>query len=324
MRKQTRGIGARPGVCHRIAMALACLLALLFPAFVVAQADIAPLTSTSTVNWVTGDVVANTSFCVESFDEAADKKSTFPIPYRVTASIGGAATPFSLANAAGATIPATLTWTDLVASTTTTLAPAVSTPLTMTGKVATCPGGNNARLTITVTNAVLGAAAAGTYTRTFTVVINNNGGGRKTRTATVTLSIVIPATIRISNVSDFALGVFDTVNDLVTSDTMCVYRTTGTLFGITATGSGAGGAFTLASGARTMPYQVTWQDTLGSQQLTAGVQLSGRGNAVNADATCNGGATNNVTVTVRVTAATLSSSFAGNYSGVLSLMVAPQ
>lgn len=324
MRKAERRFEGEPRAAHRFAAICAGVFVLLCSAFASAQMDMSPLTATSTVNWTSGDVVFQTNFCAESFNEAPDKKSSTPIPYSVTGSIGGAATPFSLVNGTGQTVAASLVWTDLVAGTNTTLAPAVATPMTMSGKLAGCPGGNNGRLTITVPGSALGTSVSGTYSRSFTIDLNNNGSGRTRRTATVTLSIVIPATIRISNVSDFTLGLFDGVNDLVGADTMCVYKNAGNLFGITASGSGGGGAFLLSSGAQALPYSVTWQDTLGTATLTAGTQLSGRGNAFTANATCNGGASNNVTVTVRVLASNLSLALPGTYSGVLTLMVAPQ
>lgn len=289
-----------------------------------AQMDIAPLTVTNTVNWSVGDVVQQASFCVESFDEAPDKKSSTPIPFSITASIGGAATPFSLVNGAGQTIPATLTWTDSLLGDF-SLSPAVPTTMTLTGKLAGCPGGNNGLLTISVLNADLGAALPGTYTRAFTIEANNLGGGRRRRSATVTLSVVIPAIIRISNISDLVLGTFDGVNDLVASDTVCIYKNGGTLYGITATGSGAGAAFTVENGGAMAPYSVDWQDATGTVSLVTGVQASNRGNAFNVNGTCNGGAADNATLTVRILAADLLTAMQpGLYSGVLTLMVVPQ
>lgn len=290
-----------------------------------AQIDLAPLSTTRTVSWVSGDVVEQVILCVESFQEAPDKKAANPIPYAVNVSIGGGTAPFTLATAAGQTVPVQVSWTDLISSSTQTLAPLVNTANTLTGRLAACPGGSNARLNLQVLNSALGSALPGTYSRTFAVDVSNLGSGRSRRAGNVTLSLTIPASIRISDISDLVLGTFNGVNDLVASDPVCIYKNGGTLFGITASGSGMAGAFTLANGAATVPYAVTWQDTTGTVTLAPGVQAANRGTAFTANTTCNSGASNNATVTVRITAANLlTAQQPGLYSGVLTLMVVPQ
>lgn len=303
-------------------LARACLmLAAAAPAL--GQMDLSPLTVTNTVNWTSGDVVQTASFCVESFEEAPDKKSAVTTPYSVNASIGGGTAPFTLANGAGQTVPVSITWTDTIANTTTTLSPGVTTPRTLTGRLAGCPGGNNGLLTLTVLNANLGALPAGTYTRTFAVEASNVGSGRSRRTANVTLSVVIPAIIRISGIADLNLGTFNGTSNLSLADGVCIYRNGGSLYGVMATGNGAGSSFRLANGAVSVPYTVTWQDTLGTVSLTSGVQANGRGNANVTSPTCGG--VNNATFTVTVTAANLLTALQpGAYGGVLTLMVIPQ
>jgi hypothetical protein len=301
---------------------LACLcLGWVLPAC--AQLDIAPLTVTRSINWIASDVVEQVSFCVESFQEAADKKSASPIPFAISASIGGAATPFTLANGAE-TVPVSMTWTDVPTASTITLTPDVATPSTLTGKLANCPGGNNGLLTLTVLNADLGAVPAGTYTRTFAIEAFNLGSGRPGRRANVTLSVMIPPVIRISNIDDLVLGTFDGVSNMSAADTVCIYKNGGNLYGITASGSGAGGAFTINNGSAVVPYALSWQDNLGTVALAAGVQAANRGNAVTASPSCSGGAADNATVTVIIQAADLmSAQQPGLYSGVLTLMVVP-
>lgn len=306
----------------RLAPLLAGVLAAALAPVARAQLDLAPLTVTRAITWTGGDVAEQFSYCVESFQEAPDKKSSTTIPYAVTASIGGATTPFSLANAAGQAVPANLEWTDTIAGATFTLAPAVPTATTLTGRLAACPGGNNGQLTVRVSAISLGAALPGTYSRALTVEASNLGSGRSRRAGTLTLAITIPTIVRISNINDLVLGAFDGINDLVNSDTVCIYKNVGTTYSITATGNGAGGAFTLSSGPSVAPYSVTWQDNFGSLALTAGVKASNRGNAVSSG-DCNGGTTNNATVTVRMTAPSLRTVPAGTYTGVLTLRVEP-
>lgn len=308
-RKQQRSLLALLAVCLALPAA--------------AQIDLVPLNSTHAFTWSTGDVSAQVSLCVESFQEAPDKKSSNVVGYDISASIGGTA-PFTLANANGQTIPASLTWTDTLAGTTSALAPEVA--LTgQTGALAACPGGNNGLITIVILNAELGAAPQGTYTRQFAVEVSNGGSGRSRRRGNVTISVTIPPVIRVSDINDLVLGTFDGISNMAGSDTVCVYMNGGTLYSITASGSGAGSAFSIANGSSIVPYAVTWQDTLGTAALASGVQAANRGNAFTADTSCNGGAGNNATVTVTLQAADLLTAMQpGLYSGVLTLMVAPQ
>jgi hypothetical protein len=94
-------------------------------------------------------------------------------------------------------------------------------------------------------------------------------------------------------------------------------------YSVTATGNGAGGAFTLASGPRTLPYEVRWADaanqTTGTQ-LTAGVATAGFGNA-STNQTCGGGDTASLIVTI--TGNSLATASAGSYTGVLSITITP-
>lgn len=308
--------------CSRLSPCLAGLLAAALVPAARAQMDLAPLNVTRAVTWTSGDVTEQVSYCIESFLEAPDKKSSTTIPYNVMASIGGATTPFSLANAAGQTVPASLEWTDTVAGTVFVLAPAVATGNTLTGRLSACPGGNNGLLTLRITATSLAAAIPGTYSRAFTVEASNLGGGRSRRSGSVTLGVTIPTVVRISDINDLMLGAFDGINDLVASDTVCIYKNSGTTYSITASGNGAGGAFTLSNGAGVAPYSVTWQDTLGSLPLTAGVRASNRGNAVSSG-DCNGGSSNNATFTVRMTAPILRTVQPGAYTGVLTLLLEP-
>lgn len=288
------------------------------------QMDLVPRNQTATVNWSAGNVQQAFNYCAESFEEAPDGRAETVIPYAATFSIGGGTAPLTLASGAN-TLPVTATWRDLYAGIDTILSPGVATTMTQSGAFPNCPGGSNGRLTLGVAAANIAVVPAGTYSRTFSLLVENAGGGRRSRSGNVTFSLVIPSLVKLSNVSDFALGTFDGQNDLVASDTMCVYRNGATAFGITATGSGAGGAFTLAGGAGVLPYSVSWQDSLGTVTLAAGVAQNARGNAYNLNADCNAGAADNVTVTVRATAANLTTVPAtGLYSGVLTLIVSAQ
>jgi hypothetical protein len=137
---------------------------------------------------------------------------------------------------------------------------------------------------------------------------------------------------RISGLSDVNYGTINSFVDQTNSQNVCVYsafRFFGFPFArpysVTATGNGAGGAFTLASGPQTLPYEVRWADaanqTTGTQ-LTAGVTESGFGNA-STNQNCAGGGGENASLIVTITGTSLQTANAGSYSGVLSITITP-
>ncbi len=112
-------------------------------------------------------------------------------------------------------------------------------------------------------------------------------------------------------------------SDLTGSDNVCVYSNNGG-FNITATGSGAGNAFTLAGGGTTVPYAVEWANTSGALSgtgMTSGTPLNSQ-TATFAGPDCGGGT--NTTVLINVSQVDLGDAPAAAYSGVLTLLVAPQ
>jgi hypothetical protein len=135
---------------------------------------------------------------------------------------------------------------------------------------------------------------------------------------------------RVSGLSDVNYGTINSFVDQTNSQNVCVYSgfqifiwTFPRPYSVTATGSGAGGAFTLASGPRTLPYEVRWADaanqTTGTQ-LTAGVTTAGFDNSQTSQ-TCAGG--ENASLIVTVTGTSLQTASAGSYSGVLSITITP-
>lgn len=134
---------------------------------------------------------------------------------------------------------------------------------------------------------------------------------------------------RITGLADVNYGTINAFVDQTNSQNVCVYSAFNFFFQFTrpysvlATGSGAGGAFTLASGPRTLPYEVRWADAANQStgtQLTAGVTAAGFGNASN-NQTCNG--TENASLIVTITGTSLATASAGSYSGVLSITIVP-
>jgi hypothetical protein len=135
---------------------------------------------------------------------------------------------------------------------------------------------------------------------------------------------------RITGLADVNYGTINSFVDQSNSQNVCIYSAF-RIFGfpfvrdysVTATGNGTGGAFTLASGPRTLPYEVRWADaanqTTGTQ-LTAGSTVSGFGNASTSQ-TCTGG--ENASLIVTITGTSLATASAGSYSGVLSITIVP-
>lgn len=135
---------------------------------------------------------------------------------------------------------------------------------------------------------------------------------------------------RITGLADVNYGTINSFTDQTNSQNVCVYSVF-VIFGfpirrnysVVATGSGTGGAFTLASGPRTLPYEVRWADAANQTTgtlLTSGATATGFGNA-STNQTCTGG--ENASLIVTIAGASLATASAGTYSGVLSITIVP-
>lgn len=137
--------------------------------------------------------------------------------------------------------------------------------------------------------------------------------------------------VRISRLSDVAFGTVVNLNaDSILSQSLCLYSKSppGNYYSITATGSGAGGAFVLASGADSLPYEVQWSDSPGQSvgaQMQANQPLTGQQTTAggkSSDICAASPLTASLIVVLRSTA--LAAATSGTYSGTLTLFVAPQ
>ncbi len=151
------------------------------------------------------------------------------------------------------------------------------------------------------------------------------GSAGSTSTGSITITITIPSLTRISALNDIALGTWSGSGPLSGRDNaICVWSSTGG-YSVTATGSGAGGAFQLASGANRVDYTVQWAQTGGATSgaaMTQGAALTGR--TTSATATdCSTGAASTAGVFVSISVAELSSTPAGTYNGTLQLLITP-
>ena len=151
----------------------------------------------------------------------------------------------------------------------------------------------------------------------------NQGTLGATSQGDLTITLNIDPLVQISRIDDIPLGAYTGGGDMTGADNLCVYTNNGG-YDITASGSGTGGAFELAQGLNTIPYTVEWATSAGAGSgtgLTSGTPLAGLGGTFS---TPDCGATDNAQVIVTVSNTDLGAAPTGPYSGVLTLMVAPQ
>ena len=134
--------------------------------------------------------------------------------------------------------------------------------------------------------------------------------------------------VRITALTDLAFSTIANVSvDSSRSESVCVYSTSPTSgYHVTATGTGIGGAFTLASGANRLAYDVQWNRQPGQSsgtQLTAGVPLTGLVSSATQQQ-CTSGPTTSASLIVVLRSAALSAARAGIYTGTLTLLIAPE
>ena len=158
---------------------------------------------------------------------------------------------------------------------------------------------------------------------------STQGSFGATSSGSVTINASVPGRVRISGLSDVTFANVDPSVAAVDAQSVCVWSNTSTRgYSITASGSGAASAFTLASGALpVVPYTVQWAPTSGQSSgtsLTAGTALTGQtSTAINSD--CSAGPSASASLVVSVGSPTLQSMTAGvTYNGTLTLVVAPE
>lgn len=160
-------------------------------------------------------------------------------------------------------------------------------------------------------------------------VASTQGSFGATSTGSVTINASVPGRVRISGLSDVTFTNADPSVAASNPQNVCVWSNTSTRgYTVTATGSGAANAFTLASGALPpVPYTVEWAPSSGQTSgtsLTAGTALAGQtSTAINAD--CSAGPAASASLVVSMGSSTLQGMTAGvTYNGTLTLVVAPE
>lgn len=149
-----------------------------------------------------------------------------------------------------------------------------------------------------------------------------------TSTGSITITASVPNRARISGLSDVAFTSQDPNTAASSAQNVCVWSNTATKgYTVTATGSGAANAFTLANAALTVPYSVQWNASSGQTSGTALVTGTASAGLVSTatQQTCASGPATTSSLVVGIGTADLGGmQSATTYTGTLTLVVAPQ
>jgi hypothetical protein len=147
-------------------------------------------------------------------------------------------------------------------------------------------------------------------------------------TGSVSISASIPNRIQLTGLADVAFTNQDPSVAAANAQSVCVWSNTNTKgYYVTASGSGAASAFTLANGALTVPYSVEWAGTSGQTSgsaLVAATALHGLTSTAT-NPTCSSGPGSSASLIVRISSTNLQAMQAAtSYTGTLTLVVAPE
>ncbi len=138
--------------------------------------------------------------------------------------------------------------------------------------------------------------------------------------------------VRISGLSDVAFGtITNFASDDVSSQSVCVYSKSPPQnhYSVTANGSGSGGTFVLSSATGTLAYEVQWNatanETVGTQ-LLANQALTGQQAVAGGPSAddCSKGPPTTASLIVILRSAAIIAASSGDYTGTLTLLVAPE
>lgn len=137
-----------------------------------------------------------------------------------------------------------------------------------------------------------------------------------TSTGSVNITATIDDLVNISRLDDLDMGSLSPSN-LTATEAFCIYRNGTGAYQITATGSGTGGSFAVTDGSIDLPYVLN----INGSSVSPGTPLSGTG-ANQTSIVC--GATDNASLTIGFNSTEIAAANTGLYSGVLTLIVAPE
>ncbi|URD60179.1 hypothetical protein M8312_10310 [Sphingomonas sp. KRR8] len=131
--------------------------------------------------------------------------------------------------------------------------------------------------------------------------------------------------VKIGNLTDYNFGTITNLSaDRTLASSICVYSAKTTPgYNVTASGNGAGGAFTLAGGGGTLAYEVQWNQApnmASGTTLRPNVPLTGLLTTA-IQANCNNGPPSSASLIVVLRAAALQAAPSGTFSGVLTIII---
>lgn len=161
-----------------------------------------------------------------------------------------------------------------------------------------------------------------------TALAATQGSLGTTSTGSISIGASVPNRVQLSGLTDVSFANQDPATPAANAQSVCVWSNTSTKgYNVTASGSGAGSAFTLANGALNVPYSVEWAGSSGQSSgtaLTSGSALTGLTSTAT-NATCSAGASSSASLIVRISSANLQGMQAATtYTGTLTLVVAPE
>lgn len=149
-----------------------------------------------------------------------------------------------------------------------------------------------------------------------------------TSTGSVVITASVPNRARITGLSDVAFLNQDPDIAASNAQNVCVWSNTATKgYTVTASGSGAANAFTLANGGLTVPYAVQWNAASGQTSGTALATGTASAGLISTatQQTCASGPATTSSLVVGISTADLGGMQSGtNYTGTLTLVVTPQ
>ncbi len=147
-----------------------------------------------------------------------------------------------------------------------------------------------------------------------------------TSTGTASVLMTIPKMIRARSFANFPMGNYNGNGNLNRNDNLRIstnYGTATRTYRVTASGSGTGSAFTITNGTTPLAYNAYFNDAtgiVGRIALTATVPLTAQANA-SKPLSSN---TNNANLSIEILQADLQSVDSGAYTGIITLVFAPE
>ena len=149
-----------------------------------------------------------------------------------------------------------------------------------------------------------------------------------TSSGSIAISLSVAPRVRIGGLSDVSFVQVSPEDDAISAQNVCIWSNTATRgYSVTASGSGPGNAFTLASGALATRYGVAWNGAAGrasGARLDPGAPLAGQASsALTPDCGASGGASASLIVSIGTDDLQAAQPEA-SYLGTLNLLIAPE